>query len=184
MEVVTVERFKRCKPLKRRFFLGHCAHVNRIKKLKSMAAKNNNQFWKHRSKHGRKKIFETPKILLDACYEYFEHQINQKWERVDFKGNDVQEIKIPTPLPFTLTSLCVFLGVNCNYFNQFEKNLNPDKEIDKEFADVITHVREVIFVQKFEGAAVGAYKANIISRDLGLMEKKEETKKKAVISFR
>ena len=83
-----------------------------------------------------------------------------------------------------MTSLCVFLGVNSNYFNQFEKNLNPDKEIDKEIADVITLVREVIFVQKFEGAAVGAYKANIISRNLGLMEKKEVTKKKAVISFK
>ena len=62
-----------------------------------MADIKKNQFWKQRSKHGRKKIFETPNILLDACYEYFEHQSKQQWERIDFKGNDVQEIKIPTP---------------------------------------------------------------------------------------
>ena len=142
-----------------------------------MAAPTGNQFWKLRSKHGRDKIFKTPNILLDACYEYFEHQSNQKWEKTDFKGKDVEMVKIPTASPFTLTGLCIFLGVNTKYFAQFESDLDLENKIDKDFSNVITHVREIIYSQKFEGAAVGAYNANIIARDLGLADKKEHSGK-------
>jgi len=65
-------------------------------------------------------------------------------------------------LPFTLNSLCIFLGVNTDYFRTFKSQLSDG---EKDFNTVITHVREVIYTQKFEGAAVGAYNANIISRD-------------------
>lgn len=140
-----------------------------------MAAPANNQFWKLRSQHGRDKIFETPEILMEACYEYFDHQTKQKWEKTDFKGKEVEMVKIPTSSPFTLTGLCIFLGVNTQYFTDFEKGLDINKKKDKDFSLVITHVREVIFTQKYEGAAVGAYNANIIARDLGLSDKKEHS---------
>lgn len=39
--------------------------------------------------------------------------------------------------------------------------------------EVTTYVEEIIRTQKFEGAAVGAFNANIIARDLGLSDKKE-----------
>lgn len=126
-----------------------------------------NQFWKLRSKHGRDKIFATPEIMLEACNEYFEHQSNQVWNKVDYRGKDANKVLIPTSSPFTLTGLCIFLGVNTVYFTQFEKDCTKD------FSKVITHIREVIFTQKFEGAAIGAYNANIIARDLGLIDKKE-----------
>lgn len=132
-----------------------------------MAAPEGNQFWKLRSKHGRDKIFETPEIMLEACYEYFEYQSKQTWNKIDYRGKDVQEVLIPTSSPFTLTGLCIFLGVNTVYFTQFEKTCSKD------FSKVITHVRDVIYKQKFEGATVGTYNANIIARDLGLVDKKE-----------
>ena len=37
-----------------------------------MAAPKGNQFWKQRSTHGRKPIFETAEALEAACYEYFQ----------------------------------------------------------------------------------------------------------------
>ncbi|MDR2953740.1 MAG: DNA-packaging protein [Prevotella sp.] len=43
----------------------------------------------------------------------------------------------------------------------------------KDFLDVVTHIREVIRQNQIEGACVGAYNSNIISRILGLAEKKE-----------
>lgn len=132
-----------------------------------MGAPQGNEFWKLRSKHGREAIFKTPEELLNACYEYFEHQSKQVWNRIDHKGKEVIEVKIPTSSPFTLTGLCIFLGVNTKYFSDFEKTCS------KEFSEVITHVREVIYTQKFEGATVGAYNSNIIARDLGLVDKKE-----------
>lgn len=38
---------------------------------------------------------------------------------------------------------------------------------------VTTRIDEIIYKQKFEGAAVGAFNANIIARDLGLADKKD-----------
>lgn len=143
-----------------------------------MAAPKENQFWKLRSKHGRKRIFETPDIMMEAAYEYFEHQSKQKWDRVDFKGKDVEEVKIPTASPFTITGLCIFLGVNSVYFNRFEEEREKeDTQEAKDFCKVITHIREIIFTQKFEGAAVGAYNSNIVARSLGLGEKVDHTTK-------
>lgn len=146
-----------------------------------MAAPKGNEFWKKRSKHGRDKIFETPEILLEACYEYFDYQSQRTWEKTDFKGKDADEVKIPTSSPFTLSGLCVFLGVNTVYFNQF------DKKCSKDFTKVITHVRDIIYTQKFEGAAVGAYNSNIIARELGLTDKQEidatVTKKRTIFKI-
>ena len=125
-----------------------------------------NNFWKSRSKHGRDKIFSTPEIMLDACYEYFEYQSKQVWNKIDYRGKDAERVEIPTNPPFTLTGLCIYLGVNTKYFTEFEKNCSP------EFSEVITHIREIIYTQKFEGASVNVYNSNIIARDLGLADKK------------
>lgn len=132
-----------------------------------MAAPKGNQFWKLRSKHGRDKIFETPEILLDACYEYFDYQSKQSWNKIDYKGRDVTMVTIPTASPFTITGLCIFLGVNSVYFAQFKSNCSED------FSKVIKHVEDIIYTQKLEGATVGAYNPNIIARDLGLTDKTE-----------
>ncbi len=43
----------------------------------------------------------------------------------------------------------------------------------KDFFGIIDRVEKIIFVQKFEGAVTGIYNANIISRDLGLMDRKD-----------
>lgn len=136
-----------------------------------MAAPKGNEFWKKRSSHGRKRIFATPEIMREAIDEYFEYQSTQAWNRVDYKGKEVEKVLIPTASPFTLTGLCLFLGVNTKYFAQFESELDLETEEGKDFSNVITYAREVIYTQKFEGAATGAYNANIIARDLGLADK-------------
>ncbi len=139
--------------------------------------KEGNQFWKMRSKHGRDRIFKDPQTMLKACYEYFEYQSGQKWEKTDvIRGgeNAGQQISHTVTTPFTLEGLCIFLDVNTRYFEQFENALKPEEsDIDKDFSTVITHVREVIRKQKMEGASVGAFNANIIARDLGLSDKSE-----------
>jgi hypothetical protein len=58
------------------------------------------------------------------------------------------------------------------YFNDFEAGIKETKsEINKDFSKVLTHVREVIYNQKFTGAAAGFLNPNIIARDLGLVDK-------------
>lgn len=134
-----------------------------------MAATEGNQWWKLRSKHGRDKIFETAQVLQEACYEYFEATDKRKWSKKDWVGKDAYEVNRETDTPYTLSGLCVFLGVNKGYFNDFKQTCSKD------FSVVIAHIEDIIFTQKFEGATVGAFNHNIIARDLGLTDKTDVT---------
>lgn len=136
-----------------------------------MAAPRGNKFWKARSKHGRDKIFATPQIMMDAAYEYFEWNSNNPWykkEAIKSGENVGKLIDIPIERPLTLEGLCNFWDVNTVYFQQFEKSLKANDSQD--FSKVLTHIRDVIYRQKYEGGAIGTYNANIIARDLGLRE--------------
>ena len=141
-----------------------------------MGAPKCNQFWKLRTKHGRDAIFTDPNTMYDAACEYFQWCDENPWldtkisNRV-VKGEDIEETENkPTQRPYTLSGLCLFLGVNKQYFTDFKKRL---KKKDKDFSLVITRIEEIIYTNKFEGAAVGAYNSNIIARDLGLVDKKD-----------
>jgi hypothetical protein len=129
-----------------------------------------NQFWKLRAKHGRDKLFETPDLLWDAACEYFEWCDENPWIKTEstFGGKNEGIKTIPTERPYTMSGLCLYLDCNVQYFADFKRNLPKD---EKDFSVVITRIEQTVYTQKFEGAAVGAFNANIIARDLGLSEK-------------
>lgn len=77
-------------------------------------------------------------------------------------------VYLPTARPYTLGGLCIYLGVNTKYFNDFEKSLK-DKP-NEGFSEVICTIKDIIYTQKFEGACVGAFNANLISRELGIAD--------------
>lgn len=139
-----------------------------------MAAPKGNQFWKLRSKHGRDKLFATPELLWEAACEYFQWCEDNPWQRVETteRGKNIDVKKIPTERPFTMQGLCLYLDCNTKYFNNFKRSLGED---EKDFNYIITRIEETVYKQKFEGAAVGAFNANIIARDLGLKEQSENT---------
>lgn len=133
-----------------------------------MAAPIGNKFWELRSKHGRNKLFENPEQIWELACEYFQWCDDHPWfKRELIRGGDLagQIVSIPTERPYTLGGLCIYLGIN----NQTWTNYR-DKD---DFLGVITHIEEIIRTQKFEGAAVGTFNANIIARDLGLSDKQE-----------
>lgn len=139
-----------------------------------MAAPVGNEFWKLRSRHGRHTIFATPEIMWEAACEYFQWCVDNPLIEVDFRGKDAYEVNLPRMRAFTLQGLCRWLGVNTKYFNEFESQIEKKStDMDKDFSEVITRIRDTIFQQKFEGAAAGFLNANIISRDLGLADKKD-----------
>lgn len=123
-----------------------------------------NQFWRLRAKHGRDKIFASPEILWESACEYFNWCDENPWMRTDFKGKDADRVLIPTERPYTMAALSFYLGCNRVYFTQFRSTCSED------FAKIIAAIDEVMYSQKFEGAAVGAFNANLISRDLGLKD--------------
>ena len=134
-----------------------------------MAAPTGNQFWKLRSKHGRDKLFSTPELLLEAAYEYFEATDQRKWIKKDWVGKDAIEVERENETPYTLSGLCLYLGVSRHWWNEF-KNAKHEG-----FLEVIRAIEEIMYTQKFEGASVGAFNANIIARDLSLKEQTDIT---------
>ncbi|MCB0473244.1 MAG: DNA-packaging protein [Flavobacteriaceae bacterium] len=134
-----------------------------------MAAPKGNDFWKLRSKHGRDLIFSSPDAMWEAACEYFQWCIDNplKEEEIVKYKDYYEKVELNKMRPFTLIGVCHYMDVNEAYFRQFEE------EKHKEFSTVITRIREVIYKQKFEGAASGFLNPNIIARDLGLIDKTE-----------
>lgn len=148
-----------------------------------MPAPKGNQFWKLRSSHGRDKLFETPELLWQAACEYFDWcDRNPLMEVEQAKGvaKPVKDkktgrlkwppnlIELPKMRPYTLHGLCLYLDCNTAYFRSFKSQERAQKE---DFSTVIAKIEEIIYNQKFSGAAAGFLNANIIARDLGLQDK-------------
>lgn len=164
-----------------------------------MGAPEGNQFWKLRSKHGRDTLFATPEKMWEAACEYFEwvdsHPYEQAEQRKgnisvriesieegsDFAVNDL--VYLPKMRPYTLHGLCRYLDCNVDYFTRFEIVRKERKDQDsKDFCSVITRIREIIYEQKYSGAASGFFNPNIIARDLGLTDKQEIESKKIKVT--
>lgn len=136
-----------------------------------MAATPGNQWWRLRTKHGVDALFTEPEKLWEAAVEYFEHTDKRKWKKKDWVGKDATEVIRESDAPYTITSLCLYLGVTDAWWRGF-KTTDTFKN-NKDFGSVYESINQIIYSQKFEGASVGAFNANIIARDLGLREKTE-----------
>jgi hypothetical protein len=150
-----------------------------------MAAPTGNKFWQLRSKHGRDKLFASPKLMLKAAEEYFNWCDNNPWikkeqikkpyqVKVGRKKEWVTIADIPTQRPYTLSGFGLYVHASETYIKDFQLSLRgkTDKE-SLDFLAVISIIRETIDTQQLEGATVGAFNANIISRKLGLADKQE-----------
>jgi hypothetical protein len=130
-----------------------------------MAAPAGNQFWKARTKHGRNRLFSDHATLWEACCEYFQWvEDNPLYasETVKFQGSATL-IDVPKMRAMTLAGLCLFLDISRGTWNEW-------RSVD-DFSEVITQAEDVIYSQKFSGAAADLLNANIIARDLGLTDK-------------
>lgn len=135
-----------------------------------MAAPAGNKFWQNRSKHGRDKLFATPELLWNAAEEYFQWCDDNPWHKSEaIKSGELagKIIEIPTKRPYTITGFLLYINASKNFWEEFKLANHQD------FLGIIEEIENVIYTQKFEGAAVGAFNANIIARDLGLKEKSE-----------
>lgn len=135
-----------------------------------------NEWWKLRAKHGRDKLFKSPELLWEAACDYFAHvSQNPLKESMPFAFQGKVTIEEVSKMrAYSLPALCLYLGCSNNYFSAF-KSLHKDdsSEEAKGFLVVISMIDQVMFSQKFEGASAGLLNANIISRDLGLVDKQE-----------
>ena len=103
--------------------------------------------------------------MLLAAYEYFDWCEKNPLIEIDYRGAAPPvKIQLPKMRPFTIEGLSMFLHVNSAYLTRFEESLSDkEDELSKDFCQVITHVKEIIYRQKFEGAAAGFLNPTIIS---------------------
>lgn len=134
-----------------------------------MSAPKGNRFWEQRSSHGRDKLFESPKLLWEAATEYFQWCDENPFKE-EVLGSKNEIVELERMRPYTMQGLCRYLGCNTDYFKNFKNQERKDKD---DFSPVITDIEQAVYEQKFSGAAAGFLNANIISRDLGLADKKE-----------
>lgn len=133
-----------------------------------MSAPKENRFWMARSTHGRDKIFESPEILWEASLEYFQWVKDNPLKSSEvIKTKDGAELfEVPLMRAMTIEGLCIFLDIDTKTFHNYS-----EKEEYKDFFPITTRIREIIRTQKFEGSAANLLNANIIARDLNLVDK-------------
>ncbi|WP_299739078.1 DNA-packaging protein [uncultured Roseobacter sp.] len=124
--------------------------------------------WRERLNHGRPPIFDDPDSLWDACCIYFEWANNNPLYAdtlVSFQGKTQHE-PVAQLRAFTLKGLCLYVGISFETWRTWRED-RPDLK------EVMNRAEDVIYTQKFEGAAAGLLNAGIISRDLGLADKQQ-----------
>lgn len=131
--------------------------------------KPSKKFWRARSSFGRRPKFSAPRDLWKACEEYFEYiDANPLWDDkiVSYQG-EARHVPTRKMRAMTIGGLMLFLDMSRSKW----KNLSETEGFD----EVVQRAEEVIRTQKFQGAAAELLNANIISRELGLADKKEHT---------
>lgn len=127
-----------------------------------MTFEKKNQLWKRRTD-----LKYTPASLEQSALDYFEwvlaHPLIEPRPMV--AGGEIHMIEVPKPRPMTIGGFCLFAGISQRYLNELAHH--------RDFKDAIGWIKDAIYTQKFEGAAVGLFNANLISRDLGLADRQQ-----------
>lgn len=125
-----------------------------------------------------KHIFMDAEILLAHAQAYFrwcEDNPRYKTEVVRHKMQ-WETIEIALKRPYTLSGLCMYLGVAQSYLRQTRSDLLEMLEagrIDEPRVQVlaaIEWINQMVFTDQIEGAATGQYNANIVARLNGLAD--------------
>lgn len=132
----------------------------------------NNEIWRLAKNYFRpdKKV-KDPRDLLDKVLAYFKHLKEDHLEEaklVSYEGSSNIEM-IPKMRAGSIIGLCLHIGCSDSTYRLWRNGTRSD------FASVIKFAEDWLFNRKFDGASAGMLNATIISRDLGLVEKRELT---------
>lgn len=159
-----------------------------IKEFKKNYNGSYNSLYLRKHPAGAPKIFETPEAMQQAMCEYFEFVdstpfVNPSWKN-DSKGGLVM-VETPVRRPYSIGGMMLYFGTSDKYLNVFciQRQMEIDDpktpkhivEMAKEFLNIIDWGRTCVREQKFDGAAVGHFNANLISIDLGMVKKMDIT---------
>lgn len=132
-------------------------------------------FWRDTKEHivlGRPPKYENAAQLAEACAGYFqwcEDNFVDEEVLVSYQGITTTEIK-RHPTAMTIRAMANWLGVTERTWRGWRAE-RPDLLPTVEWAE------DIIYNQKFSGAAAGQFNSSLIVRDLGLADKSELTGK-------
>lgn len=126
-----------------------------------------NKYYLLRSKDGRDKKFKTPEDLWKACCDYFQWVKDNPLieEKMFHTSYGIKRENVSKKRPMTLAGLRVHIGLSKAGYEVYRKR--------EAYQWVAAAVSDIMYSQKFEGAAAGFFKENLIARELGLKDKKE-----------
>jgi len=81
-----------------------------------------------------------------------------------------QTIEMPHQRAYSIERLCIYLNISRETFDRYSKD-----EGFETYYDVCRAIREIINNQHFEGGMTGTFNAGIVTRKLGLIDKKDMT---------
>lgn len=116
---------------------------------------------------GIKPYFPNPEMLWAGASEYFDFvEANPLFEAKVFCNKDgILDADVPKMRAMSVRGLCVYLDISTACWSDYTKR--------EGFEYVCEKIENVIWVNKFEGAAAGLLNATMIIRDLGLKESTE-----------
>jgi hypothetical protein len=132
-----------------------------------MPAIKNNQYWQLRKRHGRPPKYDNAETFwVDAC-RYFDYITDNpfKKEVVGSCNGKIVRVYIDKQRTFSVTGLCLFLDIPKRSFYNMAN--------DARLMHIFTRVRDIIWLNQFEGACAGIFNASIIYRKLSLESKSE-----------
>lgn len=134
-------------------------------------------YWEWRAKTGAPKKIPTPQKMWELACKYFQMVDETPFEKQDFiRGGDQAGniIKLENIQPYTMAGFEDYLAEN-DIIAKLDDYLSNKDNRYTEFTAILARIKGIMYDQKFRGAAVGAFKENIISRELGLTDKTENT---------
>lgn len=119
------------------------------------------------SQVGRRRAFDTPDDLMEACEEYLAwNEANPLLEEKPFMyQGQIIMAEIPKPRAPTIVAMCTRLGISRFTWHNYRES----EEFDLVCEEVEARMRSF----KFENAVAGLMNSTLIARDLGLVDKQE-----------
>lgn len=116
------------------------------------------------------RLFHSPEELWEAACGYFAWIEDNPiiTQKLFSSQGVVTRAEVPVARVFTIQGLCLYLGISRDTFHKW--SVGTDTTL---LQPACRAIRDVIYAQKFEGAASDIFNPTIISRDLGLRDVKE-----------
>lgn len=130
-----------------------------------MAAPKGNTYWKLAKGFGiGKEKKYSKKALFEKAIEYLEWLEKNPLKEDKVFANGMR-MKVDKMRASTITGFCIYAGISTTTFDNYAK--------DEAYLGITSRIKDLIYTQKFEGAAADLLNSNIIARELGLADAKK-----------